>query len=91
MAPEMVNDKKYSEKIDIWGAGTVMCHMLIGKIPENGTVSDDPQIKYEMINTQTDEAFNALLELEKDLLTKLLEPDINKRLSANDALKHDYF
>ena len=42
MAPEMVDDKKYTEKIDIWGAGTVMCHMLIGKIPENGIVSDDP-------------------------------------------------
>jgi len=38
----MVNDKKFNEKIDIWGAGTVMCHMLIGKIPENGNISDDP-------------------------------------------------
>jgi serine/threonine protein kinase len=42
MAPEMVADKKYTEKIDIWGVGTVMCYMLIGKIPDNGTISDDP-------------------------------------------------
>ena len=44
-----------------------------------------------MINTQTNKAFNALPELEKDLLNKLLEPDIDLRLSAKDALKHDYF
>jgi serine/threonine protein kinase len=44
MAPEMVSDKIYDEKIDMWGAGTVMCYMLTGTIPENGMTKDDPSI-----------------------------------------------
>ena len=65
--------------------------MLLGKIPDNGHVSDEPSIEYEVVNLQSTDVLASLPELEKDLLLKLLESDIDKRLSADDALKHNYF
>ena len=41
MAPEMIKNQKFDEKIDIWGAGVILCFMLTGKIPDNGSANSD--------------------------------------------------
>jgi serine/threonine protein kinase len=37
MAPEMVKNQKFNEKIDLWGAGCIACFIMTGKLPENGS------------------------------------------------------
>ena len=37
MAPELIEGRKsYDNRIDIWGAGCILCLMLTNKIPFNG-------------------------------------------------------
>ena len=38
MAPEMVRNQKFNEKIDVWGAGCIACFLMTGRIPENGSL-----------------------------------------------------
>jgi serine/threonine protein kinase len=47
MAPELIKEKSFNEKIDIWAAGCVLCFMLIGKLPQNG--SNINVKEYEMV------------------------------------------
>lgn len=36
MAPEMLENKTFNEKIDIWGAGCILSFLLTGRLPANG-------------------------------------------------------
>ena len=37
MAPEMLSEGHFNEKIDEWGVGCILLFLLIGKIPRNGS------------------------------------------------------
>jgi serine/threonine protein kinase len=37
MAPELVRNKNFNEKIDLWGVGCCLCLLLTGKLPANGS------------------------------------------------------
>jgi serine/threonine protein kinase len=40
MAPEMQKGSSYDEKIDIWGIGCILCYLILGKVPFNGSRSN---------------------------------------------------
>ena len=40
-APEINNREKYSEKIDIWGVGTVLYYVLFGQRPFPQTTTSE--------------------------------------------------
>jgi len=37
MSPEMLSSGNFDEKIDVWGVGCILCFLLIGKMPRNGS------------------------------------------------------
>jgi serine/threonine protein kinase len=37
MAPEMLQNQKFNEKIDVWGAGCILSFLLMKKMPDNGS------------------------------------------------------
>lgn len=41
MAPELVKQKKYTEKVDIWALGVITYQLLCGKTPFDGKNMDD--------------------------------------------------
>ena len=91
MAPEVIK-RKYNEKCDIWSCGVIMYILLTGRPPFDG--EDDNEIlenvkigKYDMTN----HPFPLLSDESKDLITKLLEYNPNKRISASEALNHSWF
>lgn len=90
IAPEVLK-KSYNEKCDIWSCGVILYILLSGTPPFNG--SNDNAImqkvktgKYSMSGTEWD----AISEDAKDLISKMLTYDPEKRPSAEACLQHKW-
>ena len=40
-APEMIKNQQYNQKVDLWGAGCILCYLMHQKVPHNGQDFDD--------------------------------------------------
>ena len=89
MAPEVLNEKAYNTQIDVYSAGVILHTMLIGTLPYIVTFDEKNNLKD--IKDQYDlesKEWGTVSDDAKDLVSKLLEKDPNKRLTAKDALDH---
>ena len=90
IAPEVLN-KSYNEKCDIWSAGVVLYVMLTGNFPFVGKTS---QKLFESIKTgkykDTGKEWEAISKEAKDLIRKMLELNVSKRISASECLKSPF-
>ena len=87
VAPEIIKREEYTSKADIWSFGVVMYLALFHKLPFEGSsvvecMSNIVSGELEIPETVSEEA--------RDLLTKVLEKDWHKRLSADDVLHHPW-
>ena len=91
IAPEVLK-QNYNEKCDTWSVGIILYMALVGKAPFDG--KDDDEIIHKIgkanYNNKDSKLLNHSPEV-RDLLSKLLEKDINKRFSAKEALEHPWF
>ena len=91
IAPEVFL-KKYNKECDLWSAGVILYILVVGSPPFDG--SSDKQIftsiRKGIFDTKNQRWMNASLDV-KDLISKLLVNDPNKRLTANEALQHPWF
>ena len=91
IAPEVFL-KKYNKECDLWSAGVILYILIVGSPPFDG--SSDKQIftsiKKGIFDKKNQRWMNASLDV-KDLISKLLVNDPNKRLTANEALQHPWF
>ena len=88
MAPEKLNNKPLEEKSDIWSVGVMTFYMLAGYPP---FWSDNEKMLFNKIKTCDYEfytEFDTFSRDAKNFISKLLEPNLERRLSAGDALKH---
>ena len=89
--PETINNI-YTEKSDLWSVGVILHIALTGKVPFDGKT--DEEINYKILNSNYNDLDPRLLAHSsevKDLLDKLLTKEENKRLSAEEALNHEWF
>ena len=90
IAPEVLN-KSYNEKCDIWSAGVVLYVMLTGNFPFVGKTS---QKLFESIKTgkykDTGKEWEAISKEAKDLIKKMLQLDVSKRISASQCLQSPF-
>ncbi|KAG8928417.1 signal transducing kinase of the PAK [Tulasnella sp. 417] len=91
MAPEVVKQKPYGPKIDIWSLGIVAIEMVEGEPP----YFDEEGLKamYLIATHGTPEIANpeVLSPIFKDYLASALEVDAEKRLDAVTLLQHPFF
>ena len=91
VAPEVLKGS-YDEKWDIWGTGVIMFILLSGTPPFNGR--DDETImknvlkgKYEFKKMK----WTGISDEAKELISEMLIKDPADRISAEDALNHEWF
>ena len=89
MAPEVLNEE-YNQKCDLWSCGVIMYILLTGKRPFFGR-DDDQIIEKILFDKYNSDLLKKYNKYTKDLLSKLLEKDPEKRISAEEALNHKVF
>lgn len=97
VAPEVINSNKedktkFTTKCDIFSTGVIFFFMLTGKIPYEGQRFEEviESNKRAVINFEIKE-LSSVPEHAMSLLRNMLEVDPEKRLSAEDCLKHKFF
>ena len=88
MAPEVLN-KKYNNKCDIWSCGVIMFMLLRGHPPFKGENQEElfKSIQNDIINY---DEMTEISELARDLMSKMLERNVDLRYSADECLKHKW-
>ena len=84
--------QNYNEKCDKWRVGVILYMTLVGRAPFDG--KDDEEIINKISSVDYNKNEPRLVKHSpevRDLVSKLLEKDINKRYSAKEALEHPWF
>ena len=91
LSPELIKGQMIKE-LDEWSCGVLMYYLLIGKFPFDGKTQEEifNNIENQELNLDIPELKNISPEC-KDLISQLLERDINKRIKAKNALEHSFF
>jgi len=90
IAPEVIK-KSYNEKCDLWSAGVIMYIILSGQPPFGGR--NEKQIMDNVQNGKfnfNNKVWGNVSPDAKDLINSLLERDVTKRFSAEQALGHKW-
>ena len=91
VAPEVIK-KNYNEKCDEWSAGVIMYILLDGSPPFYGESRDEIFTMVQKGNIDlTSDDWKTISKDAKDLIKKLLQVNPTKRLTAAQALKHNWF
>jgi calcium-dependent protein kinase len=84
--------RNYDEKCDVWSCGVIMYILLCGYPPFNGP--NDKIIFQRVLEGKfsfSEEDWASISKNAKDLIKGMLAYEPSKRLSAEFALKHDWF
>ena len=91
LSPELIRGQMIKE-LDEWACGVLMYYLLVGHPPFDGKTEDEifDSIQRQPLDLNIEELKNVSNEC-KDLISKLLERDVKKRIKAKNALEHNFF
>ena len=90
-SPEVLKNY-YSKECDVWSCGVIMYVLLSGHFPFIGKTEDE--ITKKILSgkfTFNKKYFSNVSDKAKDLIKKCLVYNKNKRITAEEALKHEFF
>lgn len=91
IAPEVINNC-YNEKCDMWSCGVILYILLCGCPPFSADSDEEIFNKIKIGKYQLKgKVWNEISQEAISLISELLTKDINKRLSATQALNHAWF
>lgn len=88
-APEVLKDRSYSTKCDLWSLGVVLYIILSGLMPFSTETADEHRILLGEFCFPTSRFLNVSEEA-KDLIRRMLVVNSSKRFSARDVLNHPW-
>lgn len=91
IAPEMLRSDPHGRPVDIWAGGVVLYILLSGKFPFGGKNESEyyQRVLYKQVYFPTDEWASVSAEA-KDLVRGMLCKDPQKRLTADECLRHPW-
>ena len=93
MAPEVIKGS-YDEMCDMWSIGVITFAILGGYPPFNiGREQPDSQLYNKILTCDyefDEEIWEDVSEEAKDFIQKLLEPNREKRMKPEEAIKHKW-
>ena len=91
LSPEIIKGQMIKE-LDEWACGVLMYYLLSAKFPFDGKTEDEIfyNIESQELNLNIPE-FEIISDDCKDLISRLLERDVTKRIKAKKALEHSFF
>lgn len=92
VAPEIILGARYDEKIDVWAIGVLAYHMASGKHPFQGRSQDETLENIERHRGAQfpGKQWREKSQLMKSFIEQLLRPQISRRPSSAEALKHPF-
>lgn len=87
MAPELVQEQPYNEKVDIWALGTILYELYYGQPP---FYTNSIYKLIQMIVNSPISFPGKISEDFKSFLLEMLQKDPSKRATCNELLKHPF-
>mmetsp|Transcript_25924 Transcript_25924/g.29658 ORF Transcript_25924/g.29658 Transcript_25924/m.29658 type:complete len:322 (+) Transcript_25924:32-997(+) len=91
VAPEILKGRTYNTQVDMWSIGVIMYILLCGYQP---FVDDDQQLLFKKIRNGAfeyhDRYWSSVSDEAKDLVSGLLTPSPKTRITATQALEHQW-
>ncbi|CXI43513.1 calcium-dependent protein kinase 7 [Plasmodium berghei] len=88
VAPEVITLQGYNHKVDAWSIGVILYLLLSGKLPFPINKNTEMNIQKTYVLSFRDNIWKTISSSAKDLISKLLELNADKRISASEALEH---
>ncbi|CAM4358985.1 serine/threonine-protein kinase DCLK1 isoform X1 [Lepidochelys kempii] len=93
VAPEIIAEAGYGLKVDIWAAGVITYILLCGFPPFRGCGDDQEVLFDQILMGQVDfpsPYWDNVSDSAKELITMMLQVDVDQRFSALQVLEHPW-
>lgn len=92
VAPELIYQEPYDEKIDVWAVGILAFELLTGAAPFTGQSERDTYSNITNLDLQANEVFKERVgPIAKDFISRILMTDPKARMSLQEMLTHEWF